>query len=192
MIGSAIQFALALLFIWIAIFVFWRNYRIDKFRDELFALRNELFDYAAKGGVSFDEPAYGILRNTMNGLLRYAERISFMHTVLANTVQRLRPNPVYAKMFQMWPLALNRLEEPQRDAIQRFNARLRSILIQHVVTSSPLPMLFVIVYAFVSFLYKLFHGVERQDMESKLKPSMDIVEAQALEAQTVQMKLAAA
>ena len=85
---------------WIAIFVFWRNYRIDKFRDQLFALRNELFDYAAQGGVSFDEPAYGILRNTMNGLLRYAERISFTHAILANVVQRFRPSPVYQNMFQ--------------------------------------------------------------------------------------------
>jgi hypothetical protein len=192
MMGMAIQLTLALLLLWIAIFVFWRNYRIDKFRDDLFALRNELFDYAAKGGISFDETAYGTLRNTINGLLRYAERISFMHTVLANTVQRLRPSPVYAKMFQRWTLALNRLEEPQRDAIQRFNARLNRLLIRHVVTSSPLPMLIVMVYVSVSFLHKLFRGIERQDMESKLKPSMDIVEAQALEAQTMRMKLAAA
>src|SRR6185437_15030162 len=100
MIEFAIQFTLALLLVWITIFVFWRNYRIDKFRDDLFALRNELFDYAAKGGISFDEPAYGILRNTMNGLLRYAERISFTHTLLVSVTQRLRPSPAYEKMFQ--------------------------------------------------------------------------------------------
>lgn len=200
MIGSALEFIIALLLAWLFVFVFWRNYRIDKFRDQLFALRNELFDYAAHGGVLFDEPAYGILRNTMNGLLRYAERISFTHFILTNVIQRLKPSPVYAHMFQRWALAFNRLDDEQRQAMLDINARLNRIIAIQVMTSSPLPVAIVLSYAAVSYLHKLSKGMERKVIESRvtgsienrLKPSIDIVEAQALEAQTMQMRLAAA
>jgi hypothetical protein len=192
MIRPAIELIVALVLLWITVFLFWRNYRIDRFRDQLFALRNELFDYAAQGGIPFNEPAYGILRNTMNGLLRYAERIGFIHVMLASITQNWKPSPVYEKMFQRWTLAINRLDDEQREAIATFNIRLSRIIISRVMSSSPLPLLVVFVYAVVSFLHKLFRGFERENMETRLKSSIEIVEAQALEAQTAQMKLAAA
>ncbi len=40
--------------------------RLDCFRQNMFSVRDELFDYAAAGNISFDNPAYILLRLQMN------------------------------------------------------------------------------------------------------------------------------
>lgn len=52
------------------------DYGIDKFRQEMFAVRDDLFDYAARGEISFNHPAYIQLRNLANGLIRFAHRMT--------------------------------------------------------------------------------------------------------------------
>ena len=97
-------------------------------------------------------------------------------------------------------LALNRLEDEQRRTILIFNQRLSRIIAYQVMTSSPLPLLILFGYALGSYFHKLSHGVEwrhaesrvKRSIETRLKPRIDIAGAQALEAQTTQMKLAAA
>lgn len=56
------------------------------FRQQVFALRRRLFLVAADGAVSFDNPSYGRLRTSMNGTLRYAERVSFSRIVFLNVM----------------------------------------------------------------------------------------------------------
>jgi hypothetical protein len=67
--------ALALLLVLVLV---WRaEQRIDVFRQRMFAIRDELFDFASEGGVDFQHPAYQLLRNSMNGFIRYAHRLTF-------------------------------------------------------------------------------------------------------------------
>lgn len=63
--------------------LFWAlpAYRLDRYRQELFEVRDRLFDYAAAGNISFDDAAYGMLRSTINGFMRFAHRMSFCHLV---------------------------------------------------------------------------------------------------------------
>lgn len=49
-------------------------YRIDLFRQEIFSLRDELFDLAADGQIGFDNPAYLKLRRLMNKTARFGHR----------------------------------------------------------------------------------------------------------------------
>jgi hypothetical protein len=57
-------------------------YRLERYRQALFDVRDRLFDYAAEGSIAFEDPAYGMLRSTINGFIRFAHRISFSHVVL--------------------------------------------------------------------------------------------------------------
>lgn len=64
----------------LAIYILWANYYrslfCDKYRQKLFQIRDQLFNKAAEGEVSFDDPIYHSLRYIINGLIRYAHKIS--------------------------------------------------------------------------------------------------------------------
>lgn len=55
-----------------------KRYFLDRFRQNIFLIRSEMFDYAAGGNIDFSHPAYGIARNLMNGYIRFAHRIDFL------------------------------------------------------------------------------------------------------------------
>ena len=60
----------------------------DHFRQNMFELRRELFCYMASGGVNADEPAYAHLRRSMNGMIRYAEHVSFSRMIVTFAANR--------------------------------------------------------------------------------------------------------
>jgi hypothetical protein len=64
-------------FLW-AFFVWpYRRYRLALLRQRLFDLRDELFEYAKDHStLEFEDPAYGITRTRINGMLRLAHDFS--------------------------------------------------------------------------------------------------------------------
>jgi hypothetical protein len=70
----------------IFLFIAWihlrADYGVDKFRQEMFAMRDEMFDYAGCGQISFNHPAYTQLRNLANGLIRFAHRMTFWRILM--------------------------------------------------------------------------------------------------------------
>src|SRR4051812_41355603 len=60
-------------FLWL---IGWRRYRLDVFRQRLFALRDELFDVAAAGEIDFNDFAYGGLRLLINSIIRFGHRVT--------------------------------------------------------------------------------------------------------------------
>lgn len=61
--------ALVLWFVW---HVPWRSSCQERYRQKLFEVRDELFDFARSGGISFNDPAYIALRANINGLIRFS------------------------------------------------------------------------------------------------------------------------
>lgn len=64
----------------LALFVVWSNffrklYR-DIYRQDLFLIRDELFNKAARGEIPFEDPAYHALRYVINGNIRWAHKLS--------------------------------------------------------------------------------------------------------------------
>ena len=84
---------LSLLGLWVWFFWLYRDYRIDAYRQRLFALRNQLWDYAAAGHISFDDPAYLVVRNRLNGLIRFAHLLSLVWLLAAAGARAVRPFP---------------------------------------------------------------------------------------------------
>ena len=60
----------------------WNRYRTDKYRQELFGIRDELFLDAAKGRISFSSNAYIVTRTVLNGLIRFEHKASFSRILL--------------------------------------------------------------------------------------------------------------
>jgi len=65
--------ALVLWFVW---HVNWRRACQERYRQKLFEVRDELFDYARSGGIDFKDPAYVAVRSFVNSLMRFSHRIS--------------------------------------------------------------------------------------------------------------------
>ena len=82
------QSAVLLMVLWTILFCLWPTVRLDCFRQQIFEVRDELFDYAASGRIAFSHPAYRLLRQSMNGFIRYGHKVSFYGSV-AESVGRI-------------------------------------------------------------------------------------------------------
>ena len=59
----------------------YRRYRVLLLKNALFEARDTLFAAAEQGKLSFDDPAYGMTRTLLNGMLRQAEALSLPHFI---------------------------------------------------------------------------------------------------------------
>lgn len=60
-----------------------RQLVLDLARQNLFELRDEVFDLAAKGRIEFSHPAYLAFRNRINAMIRFCENYSPLALVVA-------------------------------------------------------------------------------------------------------------
>jgi len=68
-----LEFVAGLAVLWFAHSYMWRRTRLRSFREDLFTMRDELFDYMWQKGLSYDLPAYGEMRSLFNGSIRVIE-----------------------------------------------------------------------------------------------------------------------
>ncbi|MGD0007454.1 MAG: hypothetical protein ABSE93_02765 [Terriglobia bacterium] len=176
-ITASLHFALALFLFWTLCFHYWRRYRVDALRERLFQIRGELFDFAANGAISFDDPAYGQLRAVMNGMLRFAHKFTFsrlaMVLVLRKKLERLHPGGFLAD----WGEAVSRLPEGTQKSLREFHGRMIAAIAWHIVSGSPVLWIF-----FACLAFRLLAGGKAGRLEevSSQLPGVDIVEAQAI------------
>lgn len=112
----------------------YRDYSVDRFRGEMFALRDEMFDFAASGGIAFGSPAYGRLRLTMNGLARRAPRMRLMEIVLFRLLSRPDRGEI-AGFDAAWEKALDGLDDASRRRLNDFRDRMHRIVIARLFRS---------------------------------------------------------
>src|SRR5438105_11888454 len=94
---TVIASLVSLLGLWTLLFWFYHDYAIDKVRQEMFALRDQFFDEAAAGLIPFDHPAYGLLRSTMNGFIRFAHKLTLPDLLVLGVIDRFSSDRVSAE-----------------------------------------------------------------------------------------------
>jgi hypothetical protein len=128
-------FSLALLWV---LAMLYRQHRIDLFRHEMFILRAELFDYARRGEIEFDHPAYAGLRTTLNGFLRFAERVGFVSLWLnLSVLRRVPPDSNIWWWERHWQEALGTLDPELKTEFVAIRERMHFELFKHLLLSSP-------------------------------------------------------
>lgn len=120
---------------------------VDDFRQEMFALRDDLFDLAASGALSFDHPAYGMLRSTMNGFVRWADRLQLLELMVLFVLWRHRDLVAERRFESRWKEALATLQPPEQEALGSYRERMHLLLIRYLVFSSPVLVATLIVPA---------------------------------------------
>jgi hypothetical protein len=119
---------------------FWafRELRMDEFRQNVFRLRDELFDYAVAGNIALDHPAYMMLRSLMNGYIRFSHRLSLSHFV-GLTLSTYFTNRSYfasSSFDKQWRQATASLDENTKAKLDEFRERTSLQLFQYLLLSS--------------------------------------------------------
>lgn len=132
----------------LAYLIFWR-YRLlcmDSFRQGLFELRDELFDYAATGHIAFDDPAYGMLRKIINGYIRFAHQATAWHGLIFLVMLSKEDREfIESRSFDKeWAKALAKLTPEVRQEVERIRARLDNKTFFYFLVSCPELFLFVL------------------------------------------------
>lgn len=140
------------LILWVLLGILWwfffdvyYKYRLDVFRQELFEIRDNLFDEAARLGI-FNEKAYTMTRITINGMIRFAHEVSLLRFAVAYFSQKWFVKRDIATLYlTTFAKALNKLPEDQQKVILRARVHAHMVLASHIVHSSVvlLPLVFV-------------------------------------------------
>jgi hypothetical protein len=124
----------------------WRTgQRIDVFRQRMFAIRDELFDYAEAGSIDFQNPAYQLLRNFMNGFIRYGHRLSFFQLMLTLLRWKLTEQVHPLMWHTKWNAAIESLPEDVRAKMIQFHGRAMDAVARHLVGGSVVLVLLCVV-----------------------------------------------
>jgi len=175
-IQTVLQIAIGFILLWVLFYFGVRPYREDAIRHRLFELRDELFLFAINGGISFDSPAYSILRGRINALIRFAHTITLSRILIFGWV-RDSINEYTGKQQHRWAEGLKCLPEPSRVTVEDISNRVQLATFRHLLWGNPFT---VVIYA-AAFL----SGTEK---EEELKRARDwkiaLIEEQASVAQS--------
>jgi hypothetical protein len=109
---KAIHVCFGIVWLWVLFYISGRTLLLDNLRQRLFAIRDSLFDFAADGGISFDDENYRELRADINLLIRFAHKMSFGRVIFSIPIENpatLRVRDWTARVMQLEPLSRKRL-----------------------------------------------------------------------------------
>lgn len=113
----------------------WRRYSVDVARQNLFAIRNELFDVAASddNSLEFNSPEYVLLRRWIHATIRLTESFEGLHMVLYRIAK-----PPSTKQDAL-ELAIKQVKDGTlRKSLRRIKNRCALEMIWHLLRTSPL------------------------------------------------------
>lgn len=142
--------SVALLVMW----AFWLypDYRTDAFRQKMFKLRDDLFDDAASGKISFDSPAYGMLRNAMNGFIRFGHRLNIWQVLLFKMLIGKDNGKIDHPFDREFINNTKHCTENEREIFLTYYGRMNLQILEHLIFSSLILMVLIIPLVFFYFV----------------------------------------
>lgn len=140
---------------WLWFFEF-KELRLCKTRQQLFSIRDDLFNKASEGVISFDDRAYGITRTTLNGMIRFAHELSFLKMLAILIVaKRNKQNPIVREYRTEWEDAFKSLEnQAAQKAIAEAHMKMHLVILSHVISRS---LILSIVIIPLGLFARIFH-----------------------------------
>lgn len=178
--SEALHFLCSAGVLWVLFFRLARSYRIDALRDRLFAVREELFDYAAAGRLAFNDPAYLKLRMLINSLIRFAHRLTFTRFLMGLMFRSIKKQPCDLEPLMAWEQAVNALPLEQREHLKHIHNECILLIVWHLVTGSPIMQLLLALFSIQAML----NGLAKRVLEgfASQLPGLDSLQMQAIEA----------
>ena len=120
---------------WLYVFAH-KDFMIDKTRQRLFETRDMLFDHAMEGRISFDDDAYPLVRDTLNGMIRFTHNISlirfFIISFVCKDIDRALSNK-YAKELKS---AFEKLSKEKQEIYKTILSEAHLIVVVHLISTS--------------------------------------------------------
>lgn len=122
---------------WFAYFILWRRVRRESFQQELFHLRDQLFDAATLYQIPYHHPAYYTLRRRLHGFIRHPERATYLHGLICR-IWHEDSDPLPEQSERSFQHALETLTHPQARVVfssiaTELNLSLRRQVISHSI-----------------------------------------------------------
>jgi hypothetical protein len=172
-VTTVLESVIGLLALWTFVFLFWKDYCLDSFRQSVFELRDEMFLYAAQGHISFQHPAYKNLRDRMNAAIRYGHGFTLARFIVALAQVRRIPNDESA----VWEKAIEDLSEDRRNVLNQFRSRFAFAALKYAILRSFSLAVFVSCLKVLSGL----KGVLKRGNTEKLVIAVERVELETIE-----------
>ena len=138
-LANVLQFSAVALFWSLLIFKIIPYSRLDAFRQKMFSIRDEMFDYAADGNIPFDHPAYILLRRQMNGFIRYGHQLTVFRCLMIVAIQKVSGDALEGVWFSEWQKALDSISDDcVRKKLENFHHRGMVLAIKRMFFGSPL------------------------------------------------------
>ena len=171
-----------ILFAGILIAAFWyllfqiRNFLTDTFRQEMFTLRDQLFIEASKGLIDFNHPAYGMLRETMNGYLRFSHQISFLSCAFVFLLPSTRKdlnNPSLSFDYR-WNRKMKGLPVETKDTLKAYRKEMHKLVLGYLWLTSPLAIFLSIIFLIVAIPTSIGKSIKDRIASTLSKPVRDL------------------
>jgi hypothetical protein len=147
---------------------------LDGFRQRLFELRMRLFSLAESGVLSYDDDAYRAIETLLNGLIRYAHRLSFI--VYVSSVWEIsrakREDKDYVDFAQQLSLKISRLDPDVQIEISNLLSKVHSAVCILMAANS-------LVFKLIYLVYVVARLFRPKEVESKVTQQVFVLEREA-------------
>jgi hypothetical protein len=183
-LGAICNTGFALILLWILYYFGWRPYRIDKLRNDLFEIRNELFLYAASGEVSFDNAAYRVLCDRINAMIRFAHMLTLTRGMLFAVMQSKHPLPKSKQNAELWVLGLKEASGSTQKKLTDISNRVAGRCASQLLIGAPPLLVIAMIYVSILAMGKLLHFNDEDSVLRVAKElKVELIEEQAVLAQ---------
>jgi hypothetical protein len=113
----------------------WPKFVIDETRQKLFEVRDAFFDYARGGGIGFNHPAYGCVREHINALIQITHVYSIEHVLLCAWVLKRDMSSLKSEPNELDSL-VDDLSDAQKRKLQNTYDEALGLIGHHVLRRS--------------------------------------------------------
>ncbi len=157
----------------------YKDYATDSFRQQMFAIRDALFDEAYNGLVDFNHPAYGLLRGTMNGYIRFGHKLRLLEALIFVLLVRKDADISTNKLSfdKRWVKATSELNPSVVERLNGYRLQMQRTVLKHLILGSPI---FLAVFGFATMLvipYLIKQKIAQFVEETFKRPLMEIQNA---------------
>lgn len=158
------------------------THTLVSFRQKMFELRDELFDYAAAGKIGFNDPAYRLLRQSMNGFIRYAHRLTFFSLCITLLKIWTGGEKLSFDWQHKWQRALENVKDDVvRKKMEELHLRETQLVAFHVVGRSPALINFLALLIVAILIQRGLRNLKQLVAETSLKAVRKVVDVRFLE-----------
>ncbi|HXT31398.1 MAG TPA: hypothetical protein VN716_19000 [Vicinamibacterales bacterium] len=144
--------------VWIGFHFVLRPTLLGIFREQLFEIRDGLFDAAAAGDLGFDEPAYRLLRQELNATIHSAHLMTLGHLVWFAACHRWGPKPGDGTLRDVGTRLDARIAEidatPQAAMLRRARRKMEMSCVTALILTSVFVLFFI---ALIVFFWMVGH-----------------------------------